>query len=250
MTDDLRARREMMKSEFGTHPSPMSLADQAKGAAMPDVQKPVDPDAERIDLPAADPALATTPDLFACVAERRSRRTYADEPITLAELAFLLWATQGVRDLPRGAPALRTAPSGGARHPFETYVAATRVEGLAAGIYRYLPLTHQLVFVSAPDELPARLVDASCGQKWIGDAAAVVLWACLPYRSEWRYHRDAAKLCLLDAGHVCQNLYLAAEALGLGVCGIGAYDQSAVDKLLGIDGSDEFAVYYCPVGTV
>ena len=81
-------------------------------------------------------------------------------------------------------------------------------------------------------------------------AAAVLFWTCLPYRSEWRYGRDAAKLCLLDAGHVCQNLYLAAEAIGCGVCGIGAYDQEAIDKLLGIDGSDEFVVYYSPVGKV
>lgn len=250
MDNALDARRQMMKSEFGAMPPPVTISDQTRGTPKPEMQQPAPADAKIVDLPPADRELVVTRDVFTCISERRSRRQYTEAPIALAELALLLWATQGVRDLPDGNPALRTVPSGGARHPFETYVAAIRVDGLSSGIYRYLPLTHQLVFVADPENFSDSLVEVSYGQKWLADSAAVLFWACLPYRSEWRYHRDAAKLCLLDAGHVCQNLYLAAEALGCGVCGIGAYDQEAVDKLLGIDGRDEFVVYYSPVGKV
>jgi len=250
MDDALDARRQMMKSEFGAATPPVTCADQTRGVPKPPLQKPAAANAKIIDLPPAELGLAVTTDIFACIAERKSRRKYTEAPITLAELALLLWATQGVRDLPDGNPALRTAPSAGARHPFETYVAAFHIDGLASGIWRYLPLSHQLVFVTDRDDLAPVLAEASYDQKWIAVAAAVLFWACLPYRSEWRYGRDAAKLCLLDAGHVCQNLYLAAEAIGCGVCGIGAYDQEAIDKLLGVDGNDEFVVYYSPVGKV
>ena len=81
-------------------------------------------------------------------------------------------------------------------------------------------------------------------------SALVFIWSCVPYRGEWRYTTKAHKVMLLDAGHVCQNLYLASESIGCGTCGIGAYDQSSVDDFLGLDGSDEFVVYLAPVGRI
>ncbi|GAJ24920.1 unnamed protein product, partial [marine sediment metagenome] len=86
------------------------------------------------------------------------------------------------------------------------------------------------------------------GQKFVGDAPLVFVWSCIPYRTEWRYHISAYKAILIDAGHICQNLYLAAEAIGCGTCAIGAYDQDAMDNLLRLDGEDEFVVYLAPVG--
>lgn len=79
-------------------------------------------------------------------------------------------------------------------------------------------------------------------------AAAFFMWTSLPYRMEWRYSIASAKIIAIDAGHVCQNLYLACEAIGCGTCGIGAYWQDLMDRFLGVDGEDEFAVYMAPVG--
>jgi SagB-type dehydrogenase family enzyme len=86
------------------------------------------------------------------------------------------------------------------------------------------------------------------GQTFVGEAPVVFLWSCFPYRGEWRYHVAAHKIMLLDAGHLCQNLYLACEAMGCGTCAVAAYDQRLADRLVGVDGADEFVVYLAPVG--
>jgi SagB-type dehydrogenase family enzyme len=169
----------------------------------------------------------------------------------LEEISFLLWATQGVqKKRADGFSSFRTVPSGGARHPFETYLAVIRIRGLQTGLYRYLTLTHQLCLLR-PDPDPGPKVTEACrGQGFAGRAAAVFIWAAVPYRSEWRYGILAAKLVALEAGHLCQNLYLASEAIGAGTCAIGAYDQDKMDSLLGLDGKEEFAVYVAPVGKI
>jgi len=93
-------------------------------------------------------------------------------------------------------------------------------------------------------------VRAALGQGFVGESAVTFIWTCLPYRGEWRYQDAAHRGMLLDAGHLCQNLYLACEALGCGTCAIAAYDQEASDRLLGVDGQEEFVVYMAPVGKV
>jgi SagB-type dehydrogenase family enzyme len=141
-------------------------------------------------------------------------------------------------------------PSGGSRHAFETYLAANRVDGLEPGIYRYLALEHKLIRVSSPPDLPAQLGKACFGQDFAGTAAAVFFWSCIPYRCEWRYAVAAHKTLAQDSGHVCQNLYIACEALGLGTVAIGSYHQETADALCGLDGTDEFVIYAAPVGRV
>jgi len=143
---------------------------------------------------------------------------------------------------------LRTVPSAGCRHPFETYLVVLRVEGLATGIYRYLPLDHALVLVSAPVDLAQQITAATRGQRFAGQAAVTFVWSAIPARTEWRYAEASAKVIALDAGHVCQNLYLACGAIGCGTCAIAAYDQDLVDELVGVDGDDELVVYLSPVG--
>jgi len=175
---------------------------------------------------------------------RRSRRNFDTSPLSLDELSFLLWACEGVKEN-RGKYSFRTVPSGGARHPLDLYVFARRVEGLAAGLYRYLPLEHALVLEREGDD-SSRLDEAL--MKQLRKAPCVLFWAAVPYRSEWRYGKAADKLVALDAGHSCQNLYLACEALGLGTCAVGAYDQKKLDDYLGLDGEDLFALYAAPVG--
>jgi SagB-type dehydrogenase family enzyme len=142
---------------------------------------------------------------------------------------------------------LRTAPSAGARHPFETYLVVNRVEGLAPGLYRYLGLEHQLLCLQKGDY--AERVGTACnGQAFVGRGAVVFIWTALPYRTEWRYSVVAHRVIAMDAGHTCENLYLAAEAVGAGTCAIGAYDQALMDELVGVDGDDELVIYAAPVG--
>jgi SagB-type dehydrogenase family enzyme len=182
------------------------------------------------------------------IAARRSRRHFAAGALSLAELSFLLWATQGVRPTASPYKNFRTVPSAGCRHALETYVAAFRVAGLDKAIYRYLPHDQALVETKRPPGLERLLSEATLGQYFCGAAAATFIWTAVPARMEWRYAEASAKVIAIDAGHVCQNLYLACEAIGGGTCAVAAYDQERLDRLLGLDGAEEFAIYLAPVG--
>ena len=132
----------------------------------------------------------------------------------------------------------------------ESYLVVLDVYSLKPGIYRYLPLEHALVLEQEPDQLQERLVSAVRGQRFAGDAAVTFIWSAIPARTEWRYAEASYKVIALDAGHVCQNLYLACEAIKAGTCAIAAYDQELTDALIGVDESEEFSVYIAPVGRV
>ncbi|MBI5883926.1 MAG: SagB/ThcOx family dehydrogenase, partial [Elusimicrobia bacterium] len=188
-------------------------------------------------------------DLHALIRGRRSLRQYRPDPLQLQELSFFLWATQGIES---HGPArnLRTVPSAGGRHAFETYLVVNRVEGMAPAIHRYLPLEHALVHHGDKTAWDARLTDQQGFflQPFVRDSAVTFIWSVIPYRMEWRYAEAAYKVLAIDAGHVGQNLYIAAEALGCGVCAIGAYNQTAVDQVLGFDGDEEFTIYIASLG--
>lgn len=219
--------------------------DQQRGLPRPDIEKPCDQSLPRVPLPAVDPDALPSVSVVEAIGRRQSRRRYADTSLELTELSFLLWATQGIRE--SGTVVKRTVPSAGARHPFETYLLVNRVTGVESGLYRYLSRTHELAQLSDDPAIAERLHEASHRQFALQSAITFV-WTALPYRTEWRYAENAPKLIALDAGHVCQNLYLAAEAVGAGVCAIAAYKQSQVDAVLGVDGVEEFAVYLATVG--
>ena len=246
MKDEIRRNRRFMRSDFGT---PVEPSDQQKGLPQPPLEKPL-PDGTPIQkLPEFDDLDLKKPDVLDCLKSRRSRRQFSSETLTLKEISFLLWATQGVDEvLGDGYATLRPVPSAGARHPFETYLFVNRVTGLQPGIHRCLSSSHELAFLTGGSGLPERLTEACLGQGFVGSAPIVFIWSCIPYRGEWRYKVKSHKVMLLDAGHVCQNLYLGCEAIGCGTCGIGAYDQRKVDNFLDLDGDDEFIVYLAPVG--
>lgn len=225
--------------------------DQNRGLAPPPVEKPARPGQELIPLPGPESftAFAGT-DLVDAIASRRSHRRFRENALTLQELAFLLWATQGVRQVLDHGHALRTVPSAGCRHAFESYLLVLHVNGLETGVFRYLPVEHALVLERRVDDLAAAISAATLQQHFIAAAPVTFVWTALPYRMEWRYDLAAHRVILLDAGHLCQNLYLACSAIGAGTCAIAAYHQELIDRLLGIDGSDEFTVYLAPVGKV
>ncbi len=226
-----------------------SATEQARGMAPPPIEKPWPAGADLLDLPKPGQWSGIDPvTVEAAIRNRESRRRFGRQPLTLDHLAFLLWATQGIRKVLNLATALRTVPSAGARHAFETYIAAVNVEGLVPGVYRYLPVEHQLLQVFLVPDVASKLVSATLGQAFAGQAAATFIWAAIPGRMEWRYGLAAHKVIALDAGHVCQNLYLACEAIGAGTCAIAAYDQEAMDSLIGADGREEFTIYLAPVG--
>jgi SagB-type dehydrogenase family enzyme len=226
------------------------VTQQSSGIDPPPVQKPAPPDSRVISLPHPETWVIPPCDLQAAMAGRQSQRRFTKASLSLDELAFLLWAAQGVRQIVHESAVLRTVPSAGCRHPFETYLAVMRVEGLAHGIYRYLPLEHSLAAVREIDNLPAHLAAATRGQSFCGQSAVTFLWTVIPARTEWRYAEASYKVIALDAGHVCQNLYLACAAIGAGTCAIAAYNQSLSDNLLGVDGNEEFTTYIAPVGKV
>jgi SagB-type dehydrogenase family enzyme len=241
------ANRNFMKSDFRALEG--IKTDQELNLPQPPLEKPYDPNETLIPLPKPDPAALTKNDLYACLKQRRSVRKYSDQPLSLEELSFLLWATQGLqRVFGANYATYRPVPSAGARHPFETYLVINRVTGINPGIYRYLALTHQLLFLFSEPDPATKLTDFTLGQSFAGACAVAFCWSCLPGRGEWRYHQAAHKTMLIDAGHLCQNLYLAGEATKCGVCAIGAYDQEALDSFLGLDGTGEFIVYMALVG--
>lgn len=228
-------------------------SDQSRGIPAPPVQQPVPEGALVVALPGPDASALGAMPLAEAIGARRSRRRYLETPLTLPEVSFLLWATQGVREVhraPDGVRAFRTVPSAGCRHALETYLVVARVDGLKAGLYRYQPLEHQLCLLREDGGLPAQAAAACRGQRFVADAAVTFVWTAIPYRMEWRYTIVSPKLIALDAGHVCQNLYLACEAIGAGTCAIAAYSQDAMDALIGVDGDEEFTVYVAPVGKV
>lgn len=223
--------------------------DQAGGVPPPPMEKPPHDGGKRVDLAPVEALLElSSMPVINAIRNRRSRRRFSNRPLTLEEISLLLWATQGVRDPSGSRPMMRTVPSAGARHALETYLAVMRVDKLDAGIYRYLPLEHQLLFLFKEPSLAERVTEACFGQSFAGAAAATFIWTAIPYRTEWRYGLAAHKVIAIDAGHVGQNLYLACEAIGAGTCAIAAYDQQKADALLRVDGEDEFTVYIAPVG--
>ncbi|PKG33805.1 SagB/ThcOx family dehydrogenase [Methanoregula sp.] len=223
-------------------------SDQQRGVPQPPLEVPAEPGKAIFDLPL--PAAFDIPhvDLRTAIEQRQSVRQYIRESITLDELSFLLWCTQGVKKVYGSQATFRTVPSAGARHPFETYLLINDVEGLEPGLYRFLAHSHRIQQLDTDPHLSQKVNAACFDQQFILRCSAVFLWTAVPYRMTWRYGERGYRDLHLDAGHVCQNLYLAAEAVGCGVCAIAAFDDDAMDHLLGIDGENQFLIYLATVG--
>jgi len=226
-----------------------SMTAQSRGLEPPPIEKPPHPKAIRIDLikPGEWKNIHGV-SVEKAIAERKSRRHYSEDALNLDELSFLLWATQGMRNEKAIRYNFRTVPSAGCRHALETYIAVFRVKGLLKAIYRYLPVSHQLVEYAEHENLEKLISRAAFSQTFAGESAVTFIWTALPERMEWRYDQASYKVIALDAGHVCQNLYLACEAIGAGTCAIAAYDQEFADHILELDGEKEFAIYMASVG--
>lgn len=262
---NFEAAREFLKSNRWEEWR-RKTTDQRRGIPPPIAQKPAQQGSPQVDLvPHENLSVGRVP-LLEILGKRRSRRQYTDEPLNLEELSFLLWATQGVdmeateayrewlagkvgEDKGSIRTVLRTVPSAGARHPFETYLIIQRVREVQQGLYRYLPFDHRITLVRGGGSyLQEEVRETFSG--WIACSALIFIWTVVPYVTEWRYTMVSHKMIAQESGHICQNLYLACEAIGAGTCAVGGYDQEKVDALLPVDGLNEFAIYVAPVGKV
>jgi SagB-type dehydrogenase family enzyme len=166
----------------------------------------------------------------------------------MEELSCLLWTTQGVKIVTDRPVVKRTVPSAGSRHAFETYLLVNKVEGLDPGLYRYVSLQHKLFSLKIKADIAKRLAAACLNQSHVYNSAVTFIWVAVPARMTWRYSERGYRYIHLDAGHVCQNLYLAAEAIKCGVCAIAAFDDNALNKTLNLDGEKMFVIYLASLG--
>lgn len=186
------------------------------------------PDAEtQLALP--PPQLQGPMSVEQALQQRRSRREFAADPISLQDVGQVLWAAQGVTD-PSGR---RTAPSAGARAPLEHYLAVGRVTGLRPGVYRYDPRAHALLEFRSGD-LRAALAAAAAGQTWMRDAPALLVIAAVPSRTQARYGGRAEGYVQIEAGHASQNVYLQCTARGLATVFVGAFDEALLRQTLSL----------------
>jgi len=181
--------------------------------------------------------------LYEVVHKRRSLRKYADGKMTPKELAYLCSLTCEIVNFGPGY-GFGVVPSGGAASTLETYLYLYKVEGFEPGIYHYMKDENQFRLINSK-VTPEQVNHATSNQ--LRDAQLIVFWSATPYRSEYKYSFTAHKMIAMEAGHACQNLYLASEAIDYGAVAIAAYNQELSDKLLGI-GEEEFVIYIAAVG--
>jgi SagB-type dehydrogenase family enzyme len=199
-------------------------------------------DAAKVKLP--EPKFDGAVSLEKAIKNRRSARDYSGEPITLAQAAQLLWAAYGITEPMPDGPAflrggLRAAPSAGARYPFEVYLVAGKVAGLAAGVYRYLSEEHVLVKVLDGDARGA-LSEAAYGQEWIRQAPVSLFVSAVFERTTKKYgERGSQRYVWMDSGYLAENVYLQAEALGCGCCVAGAFADDAVKRAMKLPANEE-----------
>ena len=217
---------------------------------IPPIEKPYPPEAELIVLP--EPELLDDHQVsFLELVELRSTiREYSSKPLTMKELSYLLWCTQGVKMVLPANGTMRTVPSAGARHALETYLFIEGVEKVPVGLYRFLPLEHALLPVKLGMEVKEELASGFNQLTMFQNSAVTFVWASTLERMEYLYGHRAWQYLYLDAGHVCQNLYLSAYTIQTGVCALGSFNDVELNQALGLDGKDEFAVYAAHIGKI
>ena len=180
---------------------------------------------------------------------RRSQRSLAGDALTLQQLSQLLWSAQGVTQTdPDPQRNLRTAPSAGARYPLELYAVVGSVEGLDAGLYRYVPAAHALAAVARGD-LRAALSEAALSQAAIQDAPVALVFAAVIERTAARYGERAERYVHIEVGAAAENIHLQVESLGLGTVFMGAFRDDAVKSVLGLP-PEQVVFGIMPVGRI
>ena len=197
---------------------------------------------EALSLP--DPHLRGPLSVEEALFTRRSVRGFSAGPLALQDVAQLLWAAQGITGT--SARGLRTAPSAGALYPLEVALVSGEVSGLSPGVYRYLPRAHALR-PALKGDMRAKLAAAALNQVWIAEAACVLVLAAISRRTARKYGARGKRYVHMEVGHVGQNVYLQARALGLGTTMVGAFRDAKVQQVLGFE-EDEAPLGLLPIG--
>ncbi len=226
----------------------LETTDQVKKLPQPPLELPPFETGKIMALP--DPkSVKTNPvDVREAINNRVSVRAYSEKALSLEELSYILWCTQGVKEVTTRPATQRTVPSAGARHCFEAYVLVNNVEGLTPGLYRYLSIEHKLQEVNLNENIAEMITKTCLDQRFMLKAAIALVLTAVRYRMMWRYTARGYRYMHLDAGHVIQNLYLCAETINSGVCAIAAFDDDKLNEALGVDGIEQFAVYVGVLG--
>ncbi|RAL25762.1 SagB/ThcOx family dehydrogenase [Thermoflavimicrobium daqui] len=199
-------------------------------------------------IPLGQPEFPDSINLWNVLKNRRSKRNFTNEPISLNELNLLLWGTQGITaDL--GDYQLRTVPSAGALYPIETYLIIHRVEGLEKGLYHLNVKDWSLEGLKMGD-FSSFSYEVTEEQEVAKRAAVNFVWTAVVNRTRHKYNERAYRYIWWDVGHIAQNLHLAGNGLGLGVCTIGHWFDKEMNQFLGIDGQEHLSVLMAATGKV
>ncbi|MDD4137307.1 MAG: SagB/ThcOx family dehydrogenase [Methanoregula sp.] len=175
---------------------------------------------------------------------------FSRSEMDLKQLSYLLWCTQGFKKTVAETVDIRNVPSSGSRNPLETYFVASDVEGLETGLYRYLPKSHSIVAERIDSGLTLEMSTASLNFKVVTRAAITFIWVAVPYRTVWAMGNRGYRCVLIEAGHICQNLILAAAGLGFEVAPIDLFHDELIATLADLDPETQWPVYLAAVGTV
>lgn len=225
----------------------LDRSDQSRNLPQPPLEMEYDASRPVIDLPMPENIKIRSFDLREAIEGRRSIRSYSKEPLTIEELSYLLWVTQGVVQVTPGAT-FRNVPSAGARHALETYLLINNVRNVPEGIYRFLARDHKLVEINTQPDIADRVTEGCLGQDFIRKSTVTFIWVADAYRMKWRYGERGYRYLHLDAGHACQNLYLSAGSVDCGVCAIAAFSDDYMNDILELDGVERFVIYIATVG--
>lgn len=226
----------------------LGMSDQASGYPQPELELGAQDSDIIVDLPLPKDIKIEDIGLRKAIEKRSSVRNYSSEPLPIEELSYLLWCTQGVKEVVRDVVTFRNVPSAGARHALETYILVNNVQGLEKGLYRFLPIEHKLVEIDMGKDIADRVMRGCLDQPFVKSSAVTFIWTAVPYRMAWRYGQRGYRYLHLDAGHTCQNLYLSAGSVGCGVCAIAAFLDEEINPVIGVDGENEFVIYVATVG--
>lgn len=208
------------------------------------LELPIKEGTKQIILPEPDMLADQDVNFLEMVELRTSVRKYSEKPLNLKELSYLLWCTQGVK-MVKPKSTRRTVPSAGAKHPFETYLLVNNVEGLVPGVYRFLALEHSLIKVNVDKD---KTIASFTTHVFVEKSAVTFVWSAVIKRTTNHYGLRGYRYAFLDAGHVCQNLYLAGYSIDCGVCALGSFDDNIINRLFGFKADEQFVIYGASVG--
>ncbi len=233
--DDFQTETKYMRNK--------SLGRNLDWANKPETYKSY-PSSKTVQLPSQ--FQESTSNFTEVILKRKSTRSFSTQPLSKVDLAFLLWASTGIQRIEHDYE-FRTAPSAGALYPIETYIAANNVEELKEGIYHYNIKNHSLEEIKLGN-FGDKLTHAALDQEMCADASVVFIWTAVFGRSKWKYSQRAYRYIYLDAGHIAQNLALAAVSITCGSCHAGAFFDDEINSIVDIDGTEESAICLSVVG--